>query len=86
MDIAFHVFALIVAGSILFAVAESDRLMELIKPKGKKCKSTYWGVYEGASATVSVGEVEAKAPNAKHRNIMGSATYSAGKGVRMSGG
>ena len=86
MDIAFNIFALLVAASILFAVAESDRLLDLIKPKGKKCQSNYWGVYEGTPAMESVGEVEAKAPNAKHRNIMGSATYAAGKGVRMSGG
>ncbi|MBS2007096.1 MAG: hypothetical protein JST01_08645 [Cyanobacteria bacterium SZAS TMP-1] len=86
MDYLFYGFSFLVAASLLFAVAESDRLMELIKPKGKKCQSNYWGVYEGTSATVSVGEVEAKAPNAKHRNIMGSATYAAGKGVRMSGG
>jgi len=86
MDIAFNIFALFVAAMILFAVAESDRLLDLIKPKGKKCQSNYWGVYEGTSATASVGEVEAKAPNAKHRNIMGSSTYAAGRGVRMSGG
>jgi hypothetical protein len=86
MDILFYTAALLLAGTILFAVAESDRLLALIKPKGKKVGSSYWGVYEGSRTDVSVGEMEALAPSAKHRNIMGSATYAAGKGVRMSGG
>jgi len=86
MDIVFYTFSLLVAAGILFAVAESDRLLAMIKPKGKKVTSSYWGVYEGNRPDLSVGEVEALAPSAKHRNIMGSATYAAGKGVRMSGG
>jgi hypothetical protein len=86
MDIVFYTAALLLAGSILFAVAESDRILAMVKPKGKKVKSSYWGVYEGGRPDLSVGEVEALAPSAKHRNIMGSATYAAGKGVRMSGG
>jgi hypothetical protein len=86
MDIVFYTAALLMAGSILFAVAESDRLLAFIKPKGKKVSSSYWGVYEGNRPDLSVGEVEAKAPSGKHRNILGSATYAAGKGVRMSGG
>ncbi len=86
MDIASYTAALLLAGAILFAVAESDRLLDMIKPKGKKVNSAYWGVYEGSRTDVSVGEVEALAPSAKHRNILGSATYAAGKGVRMSGG
>ncbi len=86
MDIVFYTAALLIAGSILFAVAESDRLLALIKPRSKKVSSSYWGVYEGNRTDVSVGEVEAKPPSGKHRNILGSATYAAGKGVRMSGG
>jgi hypothetical protein len=86
MDIVFYTAALLLAGSILFAVAESDRLLALVKPKGKKVNSSYWGVYEGNRPDLSVGEVEAQPPSAKHRNILGSATYAAGKGVRMSGG
>jgi len=86
MDIVFYTAALLFAGSILFAVAESDRILAMVKPKGKKVNSSYWGVYEGNRPDVSVGEVEAKAPSARHRNIMGSSTYAAGKGVRMSGG
>ena len=86
MDIIFNIMAILCAASILFAVAESDRILALLKPKGKKVTSSYWGVYEGNRPDLSVGVVEAKAPSGKHRNIMGSATYAAGKGVRMSGG
>ncbi|MBU6452316.1 MAG: hypothetical protein KGS72_11090 [Cyanobacteria bacterium REEB67] len=86
MDIVFNTVAILCAAAILFAVAESDRLLALVKPKGKKVTSSYWGVYEGNRPDMSVGVVEAKAPSGKHRNIMGSSTYAAGKGVRMSGG
>ena len=86
MDILFNTAAILCAASVLIAVAESDRILALIKPKGKKLGSSAWGVYEGNHPELSVGEIEAKAPSGKHRNILGSATYAAGKGVRMSGG
>jgi hypothetical protein len=86
MDIVFNIVAILCAASILIAVAESDRILALVKPKSKKMGSSAWGVYEGNRPDLSVGEIVAKAPSGKHRNILGSATYAAGKGVRMSGG
>ena len=84
-DIPFYIASFLVAGLILLSIAESDRLVGLIKPKPKKVKSGSWGCYTGISSEDSVGEVEVKPLPGRQKIIGGSTTYAAGRGVKMNG-
>ncbi|MBN8658992.1 MAG: hypothetical protein LCH63_13230 [Candidatus Melainabacteria bacterium] len=85
MDIPFYLASALLAGALLYCIAESDRLLHKIKPKSKKLSSGSWGVYDGVTVEESVGEVEVKPLGGRQKVIGGSATYAAGRGVRMNG-
>lgn len=84
-DVGFYTVSFITAALILGFIAESDRLLHMVKPKGKKVNSNYWGVYEGTSMENVVGTVEVKPLTGKQKIIGGSTTYAAGRGVKMNG-
>lgn len=84
-DPGFYAFSIIIAIMILAFIAESDRLLYIVKPKSKKVNSNYWGVYEGTQAENVVGSVEVKPLARKQKVIGGSTTYAAGRGVKMNG-
>ena len=85
MDIPFYIASFLLAALILVSIAESDRLVRLVKPKPKKVASGSWGVYTGVSAEKSVGTVEVKPLPGRQKVIGGSITYAAGRGVKMNG-
>lgn len=84
-DYVFYGASILVGILILVAIAESDRLLSLIKPKAKHAKSNAWGVYDGVHSEDVVGQVEVKPLQGKQKFIAGSGTYAAGRGVKMSG-
>ncbi len=87
MDVAFYVVAGVVAFAILLLVAEPYRFMPEFKRKKKMVGSTYWGIYEGTATedAVNMQKIEVQPSKRKFKLVVGSATYAAGKGVRMSG-
>jgi hypothetical protein len=87
MDTVFYIVAGIVAFGILLLVAEPYRFMPEFKKKKKMVGSTYWGIYEGAASEepAAMRQIEVIPSKTKHKLVVGSATYAAGKGVRMSG-
>ena len=87
MDTVFYVVAGIVACGILLLVAEPYRFIPEFKKKKKMVGSTYWGMYEGAAAEepATMRQIEIAPSKRKHKLVVGSATYAAGRGVRMSG-
>lgn len=84
-DIPFYFASFLLAATILLAIAESDRIVRVVKPKPKKVQSGSWGCYKGIDASESVGEIEVKPLVGKQKIIGGSTTYAAGTGVRMNG-
>jgi hypothetical protein len=67
-------------------VLEPYRFLPDFEGKSKKVGSTYWGIYAGASTTdlKSLEGVVVSKPARKHIYTAGSATYAAGRGVKMS--
>lgn len=78
----------IAIGTLLF-VAEPYRFIpdEPEKKNNKKVGSTYWGIYEGTPIVEpeAMRTIEVRRSTRKEKYIAGSATYAAGRGVRMSG-
>lgn len=69
-------------------IAFPDFMMPDTKARKKRVGVRQWGVYHG-SEPLKEGEedqgVEVKIPARKERSMYGSATYQAGRGVRMGG-
>lgn len=85
MDIPFYISSFILATLMLVGIAESDRFLKMVKPKSKKVLSGSWGIYTGVPVDRVVGSVEVKPLTNKQKIIGGSATYAAGRGVKMNG-
>ena len=83
----FYAVCIIIALGTLAFVAEPYRFMPEEEEKKKKVGSTYWGIYEGVPIVEpeAMRTIEVRRSTRKEKNIAGSATYAAGKGVRMSG-
>lgn len=81
----FYISSFLLAALMLVGIAECDRFLYMVKPKSKKVQSGAWGVYRGADPELAVGEVEVLPSVRKQKVIGGSATYAAGRGVKMNG-
>ncbi|CAN5676589.1 hypothetical protein BH10CYA1_BH10CYA1_55350 [soil metagenome] len=87
MDIFLFFLVGIVAFTLLMVVAEPYRFIPESKGAKKKVGSTYWGIYEGCAIESPIEQrtIEIRKPTRKEKNIAGSTTYEAGRGVNMSG-
>jgi hypothetical protein len=87
MDVILFLFVGIAAFFLLMFVAEPHRFIPESTGVKKKVGSTYWGIYEGCpvEAPVEQRTIEIRKPTRKEKNIAGSTTYEAGRGVNMSG-
>lgn len=78
---------------IMFALAATilvafpDFLVPDAKARKKRIGIRQWGIYHGSAAPEEEGEeelgIEVKIPARKEKAMYGSATYQAGRGVRM---
>lgn len=86
-NFGFYAICIAIGIGILLFVAEPYRFMPEETEKKKRVGSTYWGIYEGAPIVEpeAMRTIEVRRTTRKDRSIVGSQTYSAGKGVRMSG-
>ncbi|MBX3072534.1 hypothetical protein KF707_01750 [Candidatus Obscuribacterales bacterium] len=86
MDIGFLIVAVVVSTVLLLAIAMPERLLPDAPNKKKKMvSSSYWGCYEEADPTQSVGEIEVKPLASTLRTCYGANSYSKGKGVSRRG-
>jgi hypothetical protein len=86
-NFGFYAICIAIAIGTLLFIAEPYRFMPEETEKKKRVGSTYWGIYEGAPIVEpeAMRTIEVRRSTRKERIIAGSQTYSAGKGVRMSG-
>lgn len=87
MENLFVVFAACVALFLLLAIAEPYRFIPAFEARKRKVGSTYWGVYQGTPSDEPEGNrtIELQAVTRKEPCVVGSSSYSKGKGVSMSG-
>ena len=86
MDIGFLIVVVIISTILLLAVAMPERLLPNAPSKKKKTVgSSYWGCYEDADPTKSIGEVEVKPLASTLRTCYGANSYQKGKGVSRKG-
>ena len=86
-NVFFYTVCIAIAIGTLLFVAEPYRFMPEESEKKKKVGSTYWGIYEGTPIVEpeAMRTIEVRRSTRKEKYIAGSATYAAGRGVRMSG-
>lgn len=85
MDNFCYVVGILLAISATIVVAFPDNLIPGIGPKKKRVGARQWGRYH-SSKTVDESEeptIEVNTPARKLKEIAGSQTYAAGRGVRM---
>lgn len=86
MDIVFLIVVIVISTVLLLAIAMPERLLPNVPNKKKKTvASSYWGVYEEADPTQSVGEIEVKPLASTLRTCYGANSYAKGKGVSRRG-
>lgn len=89
MDGACYVIGILLAICATIVVAFPDSLVARMTSKKKRIPAKHWGQYQGTESNSAEGEeeptIEVKTPARKVREIAGSQTYSAGRGVRMGG-
>ena len=86
MEIVIFLVVGVVAFALIMFVLEPYRFLPDFEGKAKKVGSAYWGIYDGAS-TKDIEALQSVAvckPARKHIYTAGSATYAAGRGVKMS--
>ncbi len=86
-NVVFYTVCIVIAIGVLLFIAEPHRFMPEETEKKKKVGSTYWGIYEGTPIVEpeAMRTIEVRRSTRKEKYIAGSATYAAGRGVRMSG-
>lgn len=80
-----HVAGLLLALCATLVVAFPDNLIPGVGPRKKRVGARQWGRYHSTPAEVDGEEasIEVRTPARKVREVAGSQTYAAGRGVRM---
>lgn len=86
MDTLFIIIMVILSGILLVGIAVPEKILPSVpNKKKKKVGSSYWGVYEEADPTQSVGEIEVQPLAGKQKTVYGATTYALGRGVSRRG-
>jgi len=87
VDVIFYVFGAAIGIGLLIVIAFPRYFLPGELTKTIKVGASYWGCYEGKALKEGEEEtkIKVKTTRTKPICIAGSATYAAGRGVKMSG-